>query len=105
MATVELASAVPDKAHVVSLVMPPLTMLATAAPVLLAPVSVPMVVLRVPAGAMVSTVPVMALVVAWLPCESVIFAVRLCAPSIKALVVYVQPVPVTVALPNKLAPS
>ena len=99
MATVEPASAVPDKANVLSLVRPPLAMVVTI------PVSVPMVVLMVAGLTAVSTVPVMALVVAWLPCESVIFAVRLCAPSIKALVVYVQPVPVTVALPNKLAPS
>ena len=84
----------PDKANVLSLVMPPLVMLVTA------PVSVPTVLLMVERLTAMSTVPVMAPVVVVLPAASVTFAVRLCAPAPKTGVVYVQPVPVNVALPR-----
>src|SRR5439155_388871 len=74
-----------DRASVLSLVRPPLVI------VVVVPVFVPIVVLKVSAGIVVSTVAVTAgLVVNVLPAASVAFAVKLCAPLARDAFVNVQ---------------
>ena len=90
---------VPDSASVLSLVTPPLEI------VVVAPLSVPIVLLIVSLGLVVSTVAVTAAVVVLLPAVSVALAVKLWLPSVSALVVKLQLPPLIVAAPRSVAPS
>src|SRR6266436_1177039 len=90
---------VPDSASVLSLLTPPFEIVGVA------PVSVPIVLLIVSAGLVVSTVAVTAAVVVVLPAVSVAFAVKLWLPSVSAAVVKLQLPPLTVAAPRSVTPS
>src|SRR6266436_5072696 len=90
---------VPDSASVLSLVTPPLEI------VVVAPVSVPIVLLNVSLGLVVSTVAVTAAVVVLLPAVSVALAVMLWLPSVSGPVVKLQLPPLIVAAPRSVAPS
>src|SRR6266478_1052619 len=90
---------VPDSASVLSLVTPPLEIVG------LAPVFVPIVLLIVSLGLVVSTVAVTAAVVVLLPAVSVALAVMLWLPSVSGPVVKLQLPPLIVAAPRSVAPS
>src|SRR6266851_659539 len=91
---------VPDNASVLSSVTPPLEI------VVVAPVSVPIVLLNPSLGLVVSTVAVIAAVVVLLPAASVALAVKLWLPSISGPVVKLQLPPLIVAAPrSSVAPS
>ena len=90
---------VPESASVLSLVSPPLAIVAVA------PVLVVMVVLMVSVGLTVSTVAVTAAVVVVLPALSVATAVKLWGALVNADVVKLQLPELTVATPRSVAPS
>src|SRR6266404_4786300 len=90
---------VPDSASVLSLVTPPLEI------VVVAPVSVPIVLLIVSLGLVVSSVKLSAAVVVTLPAASVALAVKLWLPSGSGPVVKLQLPPLIVAAPRSVAPS
>ncbi len=72
---------------------------------MVAPVFVPIVLLIVSLGAVVSTVAVTAAVVVVLPAVSVALAVKLWLPSGSAAVVKLQVPLLTVAVPSRVTPS